>query len=112
MATVKVESYDLEIKIGECFKESFFRDFESSLGRNLTQEEKKGFTIDIYRDSFDYIIRDMKGMLKPAEDWEGLVQANIQYQGNSQEIMDNFHKWLVDNHFTEEEIEAYMGKNK
>lgn len=112
MATVKVEYYDLEIKIGECFKEAFFKDFESSLGRNLTQEEKEGFTIDIYRDSFDYIIRDMKGMLKSAEDWVGLVQANIQYQGNSQEIMDNFHKWLVDNYFTEEEIEAYMGKNK
>lgn len=112
MATVKVEYYDLEIKIGECFKEAFFKDFESSLGRNLTQEEKESFTIDIDRESFDYSIRDLKGMLKPAEDWFGFVQANIQYNGNSQDIVDNFHKWLVDNHFTEEEIEAYMGKNK
>lgn len=112
MATVKVESYDLGINIGKCFKESFFEDFESSLGRNLTREEKEGFTIDIYRDSFDYIIRDLKGMIKPAEDWFGLVQANIQYQGNSQEIMDNFHKWMKDNEFSEEEIEAYLIKEE
>lgn len=112
MATVKVEYYDLEIKIGECFKESFFKDFELSLGRNLTQKEKEGFTIDIDRESFDYVISGPKGMPKPVKDWIGLAQASIQYIGNSQDIIDNFHKWLVDNHFTEEEIEAYMGKNK
>ena len=49
-------------------------------------------------------------MLKPAEDWQGMVEADIQYKGNSQEIMDNFHKWLVDNGFWEEEIEAYLKK--
>lgn len=112
MATVKVKYYNLEIKIGECLLKAFFKDFELSLGRNLTSEEKEGFTIDIDRKSFDYSIRDLKGMLKPAEDWFGFAKANIQYKGNSQDIVDNFHKWLVDNYFTEEEIEAYLEKEE
>lgn len=112
MATVKVGYYNLEIKLGECFKEAFFKDFELSLGRNLTSEEKEGFTIDIDRKSLDYSTRDLKGMLKPAEDWLGFAEANIQYKGNSQDIVDNFHKWLVDNYFTEEEIEAYLEKEE
>lgn len=112
MATVKVECYDLGILIGKCFKESFFKNFEFSLGRDLTQEEKDCFTIDINRESFDYVIRDLKGKLKPAEDWIAMVEANIQYKGNSQEIMYNFHKWLANNDYTEEEIEAYLKKEE
>ena len=112
MATVKIEDYGLTMKIGMCFKEAFFKDFESSIGRNLTQEEKDCFTIDLCRESFDYIIRDLRGRLKPAEDWVAIMDANIKYHGDSQEIMDNFHKWMKDNEFSEEEIEAYLIKEE
>lgn len=110
MATVKVEGYDLRIKIGECFKEAFFKDFESSLGRNLSKEEKDCFTVDFCGESFDYLVRDLRGRLKPVEDWLGMIEADIKYHGDSKEIINNFSNWLADNGFCEEEIEAYLEK--
>lgn len=112
MATVKIGDYSLTMKIGMCFKEAFFKDFESSIGRNLTQEEKDCFTIDLCRESFDYITRDIRGRLKPAEDWVAIMDANIKYHGDSQEIINNFSNWLADNGFCEEEIEAFIEKEE
>lgn len=108
MATVKLEGYELSFYIGKQFKKAFFKDFEQSLGRNLTEEEKNGFTIDLGLTSFDYTTRDLKGRLEPMEDWVAMTEANIQYKGSSEEIIHNFRKWLEDNEFEEEEIEAYL----
>lgn len=108
MATVRLEGYKLRFYIGKQFKKAFFKDFEQSLGRNLTEEEKKGFTIDLGLTSFDYITRDLRGQLEPMEDWVAMTEANIQYKGSSEEIIHNFSNWMADNGFEEEEIEAYL----
>lgn len=106
MATVKVESYNFQLNIGEYLKEDFFSDFEETLGRRLTNEEKGCFIIDPEPDTWDTVTR-LK-ISESGESSEGLawVDMDIQYQGNSEEIIQNFHKWMEYNGHTKEEIEG------